>query len=108
MKSFKVTERTVFNAIRFDEERGSTDLAKRIRKLAMERGGIVMTVIPEVETIFDADNYMRQYFHNGALLEISKVDGYADIYFKGEHVWHSGPTMCSEINGLQERAISLK
>ena len=84
MKALGVTERTVFNAIRFDEKRGNTDLAKRIRKLAMERGGIVMVVIPEIETLFDADNYMRQYFPNGALLEISKDDGNAAIYFKGE------------------------
>lgn len=108
MKALGVTERTVFNAIRFDEKRGNTDLAKRIRKLAMERGGIVMVIIPEMETLHDADNYMRQYFPNGALLEISKVDGNADIYYKGEHILHSDSIMCSEINGLQERAMSLK
>ena len=108
MKALNVTERTVFNAIRFDEKRGNTDIAKRIRKLAMERGGIVMVVTPEIETLHDADNYMRQYCPNGALLEINKVNGDADIYFKGEHVWHSESTMCSEINGLQERAMSLK
>lgn len=108
MKALGVTERTVFNATRFDEKRGNTDIAKRIRKLAMERGGIVMNVIPEIETMHDADNYMRQYFPNGALLEICKVDGNADIYYKGERVWHSESIMCSEINGLQNRAMSLK
>ena len=55
MRAFGVTERTVFNAIRFDEKRGNTDLAKRIRKLAMERGGIIMVKHPEMETLFDAD-----------------------------------------------------
>lgn len=108
MKLLGVTERTVLNAIRFDEKRGHTDLAKRIRKLAMSRGGIVMVVNPEIETLFDADNYMRQYFPNGALLEICKVDGNADIYYKGERVWHSESIICSEISGLQERAMSLK
>lgn len=108
MKALGVTERTVFNATRFDEKRGNTDIAKRIRKLALERGGIIMMVIPEMETLHDSDNYMRQYFPNGALLEISKVDGDADIYYKGERVWHSEQVMISEINGLQERAMSLK
>lgn len=79
MKALGVTERTVFNAIRFDSKRGDTELARKIRKLAMERGGIVMVVIPEIETMFDSDNYMRQYFPNGALLEISKDNGNADI-----------------------------
>ena len=108
MKALGVTERTVFNAIRFDEKRGDTDTAKRIRKLAMQRGGIIMVVIPEVETLFDADDYMRQYFPNGAMLELSKSDDSADIYYKGERVWHSEQVMISEINGLQERAMSLK
>lgn len=108
MKSLGVTERTVLNAIRFDEKRGHTDLAKRIRKLAMSRGGIVMVVNPEIETLFDADNYMRQYFPNGALLEISKDDGNAAIYFKGERVWKAASTKCSEIKGFQGRAMSLK
>ena len=108
MKALGVTERTVFNATRFDEKRGNTDIAKRIRKLALERGGIIMMVIPEMETLHDADNYMRQYFPNGAMLELSKNDDSADIYFKGERVWHSEQVMISEINGLQERAMSLK
>ena len=49
MKALGVTERTVFNAIRFDSKRGDTELARKIRKLAMERGGIVMVEIPEIE-----------------------------------------------------------
>ena len=35
MKVFGVTGRTVMNAIRFDSERGDTDLARRIRKVAL-------------------------------------------------------------------------
>lgn len=108
MKALGVTERTVFNAVRFDSKRGDTELARKIRKLAMERGGIVMVVIPEIETMFDSDNYMRQYFPNGALLEISKDNGNADIYFKDEHVWHTRITLVSEIRGLQNQAMALK
>lgn len=46
MKAFGVTGKTVQNAVRFDAERGDTDLAKKIRKVALERGGIVMAVAP--------------------------------------------------------------
>ena len=108
MKAFKVTERTVFNAIRFDGKRGNTDLANRIRKLAMERGCIVMVVVPEVEPLFDADGYMRQYFSNGVLLEISKNDGSGDLYFESGRMWHTDCVMWSEIDGIQERARALK
>lgn len=88
MKAFGVTERTVYNAIRFDGKRGNTELARRIRKLAMERGGIVMTVMQDIETLYDADGYMRQYLPNGVLLEFSLVDGSCDVFHKGVKVRH--------------------
>lgn len=108
-KAFGVTERTVFNALRFDEKRGDTDLAKRIRKMAMERGGIEMAVVPVMETLFDADGYMRQYFPNGALLELSKEKGGTSaLWYDGERVWHTDDdVVTSEIGGLQRRARAL-
>lgn len=48
-KAFGVTERTVTNAVRFDAERGGTELARKIRKVALERGGVPMVVMPEAE-----------------------------------------------------------
>ena len=83
---FKVTGRTVDNALRFDAERGNTDLARKIRKVAMEHGGIVMVVSPEAETLFDADGYMRQYLPNGVLLEFEKEagNGGCNVYLKGD------------------------
>ena len=80
MASLKVTERMVYYALRFEGERGNTDLARKIRKLAMERGGIIMIVIPEIETLYDSDDYMRQYLPNGVLLEFQKKgDGGCDV-----------------------------
>jgi len=46
MKAFGVTSRTVQNAVRYDERRGCTELARKIRKVAMERGGVEMVVLP--------------------------------------------------------------
>lgn len=109
MSAFGVTGKTVQNALRFDEERGNTDLAKRIRKLAMDRGGIVMAVNPEVETLFDSDDYMRQYLPNGVLLEFSKMDDAGcDVFHKGELVRHYDKVVLSDIPGIQNWAATLR
>lgn len=108
MKALNVTERTVFNAIRFDEKRGNTDIAKRIRKLAMERGGIVMTVIPDIETLFDSDRYMRQYLPNGVLLEYCYDDGGCDVFHKGEKVRRYENVDIRYIPNIQNWARALK
>ena len=86
MKVFKVTEQTVFNAICFDSRRGNTDTAKRIRSYILQNGGIVMVELPEVETIHDAEGMMRQYFPNGAVIEVDKNTGDTAIYFNGERI----------------------
>lgn len=97
MKALGVTERTVFNAIRFDSKRGDTELARKIRKLAMERGGIVMVEIPEIECLFDADGYMRQYLPNNTILEFSFENGGCDVFHKGEKVRHYENVVVSNI-----------
>lgn len=56
-KALNVTEKTVYNAIRFDDRRGNSELSAKIRKLAMDRGGIVMVVIPEVEVFTTMTKY---------------------------------------------------
>ncbi len=83
MKVFHVTEQTVFNAICFDSKRGNTDTAKRIRSFILQNGGIVMVEQPEVETIHDAEGMMRQYFPNGAMIEVNKITGDLTSYYKG-------------------------
>ena len=108
MKALGVTERTVFNAIRFDSKRGDTELARKIRKLAMERGGIVMVEIPEIECLFDADGYMRQYLPNNMILEFSFENGGCDVFHKGEKVRHYENVVVSNIKNIQNWALALK
>lgn len=108
MKALGVTERTVFNAIRFDSKRGDTELARKIRKLAMERGGIVMMEIPEIECLFDADGYMRQYLPNNTILEFSFENGGCDVFHKGEKVRHYENVVVSNIKNIQNWALALK
>ena len=108
MKALGITERTVFNAIRFDSERGDTELARKVRKLALERGGIVMVELPEVETLHDSDGYMRQYLPNNTLLEFGFADGGCDVFHKGERVRRYENVAVSDIKHIQRWALALK
>lgn len=107
---FKVTGRTVDNALRFDAERGNTDLARKIRKVAMEHGGIVMVVSPEAETLFDADGYMRQYLPNGVLVEFEKEagNGGCNVYLKGDMVRRYDNVQVRDIPAIQNWAATLR
>lgn len=107
---FKVTGRTVDNALRFDAERGNTYLARKIRKVAMEHGGIVMVVSPEAETLFDADGYMRQYLPNGVLLEFEKEagNGGCNVYLKGDMVRRYDNVQVRDIPAIQNWAATLR
>jgi hypothetical protein len=107
-KAFGITERSVFNAIRFDDRRGETELARKVRKLAMERGGIVMVEIPEIETLHDADGYMRQYLPNDVLLEFSREDGGCDVFHKGMKVRHYENVLVRDIPEIQNWASTLR
>lgn len=107
-KAFGITERSVFNAIRFDDRRGETELARKVRKLAMERGGIVMVEIPEIETLHDAGGYMRQYLPNDVLLEFSREDGGCDVFHKGMKVRHYENVLVRDIPEIQNWALTLR
>ncbi len=108
MKVFNCTERSIFNAVQFDEKRGFTEQAKKIRKLAIDRGGILMTVAPSIETLHDYDNVMRQYFPNGALLELDKNDGSGVVIFKGEQVKRYENVTLPQIESIQNYAAQLR
>jgi len=107
-KCFGVSERTVRNAITFDDRRGNSELAAKIRKLAMERGGIVMVVTPEIETFYDYDKVMRQYCPNGALIEIDRKDSSGQVIFKGETVKTYEHVTLSDIDEIQAFALALR
>lgn len=98
-KAFGVTERMVFKALAFQSD---TDLANRIRALATKRGGYVVYSENDFETFHDHDDYMRQYFPNGAMLEVNKGNGDCDAFMNGERIRHWGNIMVSEIKGIQD------
>ena len=107
MAIFNVGDRVVWNALNFDKERGMTDTAKRIRECAKKNGGIVMNELPEVETLHDADGYVRQYFPNGALLECNKKSGHVDLLYKGRKVAEFDDVRISHLEDIQHLASIL-
>ena len=103
-KVFGITPRMVFNAIHFESD---SELAQKVRKLAMNRGGIVMVEAPEVETLFDADGYMRQYLPGGVLLKFKYSDNSCTVYVKGEERRRFDDVHVSEIPQIQDWAKAL-
>lgn len=78
MKAFGVTGRMLRYALSYDPNK-DTDLARRIRSLALQRGGHVYCTAPESEVIHCSDGKMRQYFESGAMWEADKETGVLEV-----------------------------
>ena len=106
-KTFNVSDKTVRNALSFDKKRGETDCAKRIRKFALQKGGIVMVVAPEVEVLYDYDGVTNQYFPNGAKLESDKNTGDTELFYKGERVARWENIKLRDMDTIQQMVAGL-
>lgn len=106
-KVFNVGDRAVWNALNFDKERGETDRAKRIRTFAIQKGGIVMIVVPEVEVLYDYDGMISQYFPNGAKIETDKNTGNTELFYKGKCVARWDNIKLREMDEIQSLASQL-
>lgn len=104
-KAFGVTKVMVSYALNFHPTQGRSDLARRIRKLAVERGGFLMCCAPESEVVHDADGMMRQYFENGMMWEGDKHTGTLELRDeKGEVVLKIEKATLGDIETVQARA----
>ena len=105
-KTFGITDRMVGKGLYYESY---SELAKRIRTLALQRGGVIMNVVPEVETIHDAGGLMMQTFANGARLFVNKETGLVTLLRKNETVpvkgWNN-PTI-TEFEKIQRMAAQL-
>ena len=105
-KTFGITDRMVGKGLYYESY---SELAKRIRTLALQRGGVIMNVIPEVETIHDAGGLMMQTFADGARLFVNKETGLVTLLRKNETVpvkgWNN-PTI-TEFEKIQRMAAQL-
>lgn len=105
IKAFGVTSRMVNYALSY---RKDTALARRIRRLALERGGVRMVAVNEIECIHDADGVMTQLMPNGAVIKIDRNTGDAKVYYNGKPVICVDNIRAREIAALQESAMALK
>lgn len=103
-KAFGITDRAVFNALHYESDSDGSELMRKVRTVALERGGIVMVEAPEAETLFDNDGYMRQYLPKGVLLEFKYEDNSCTVYVKGEEVRKFEHVFVSDIPYIQEYA----
>lgn len=103
-KLFNTTRQSVWRALYFDKRAGDTLTARKIRKAAQERGGILMAVCPMVETMHDADGYMRQYFPNGVMVECNKETGRVEIIQDGVVVEGFDDVTINELPRIQAAA----
>lgn len=106
-KLFDVTDRTIRNAL--DLGKPESDVRKRIRKAAIERGGEVVVTLREMETIHTADGVMEQRLGNGALLKFFREDGHGEIWMRGKLVGKRDyPVTIPEIFEMQVEAALLR
>lgn len=71
MKQFKASERSIYNALTYDERRGNSPLAMRIREAAMKNGGVSMADdCIDVDTIHLTDGTMKQFFPRGTVMTV--------------------------------------
>ena len=74
-KAFGVTKEMVSYALNFHPVKGQSDLAKKIRSLAVQRGGFELVTAPASEVVHDADGVFKKYFENGWMWEADKRTG---------------------------------
>ena len=108
-KAFRgISRQTLWRALHFEDIDKGTDTERKIRKMALNRGGVVMVVSPEIETVHDADGFMRQYFPNGAMLEADKKTGHVKVYDRNGNVTLTAEHVrISKLIEIQRHAKSL-
>lgn len=107
VKAFKTTKVAVWRALTFADRGGDSPRACKIRKLAQQRGGILMIASPAMETMHDSDDFMRQYFPNGVMLECDKNTGRVDIIKDGTSVKSYSHVMLDQIPAIQAEAQAM-
>lgn len=109
-KMFNCTDRMVYKALCFECQ---TLLARKIQYVALkEMGGWVEAAVPEDEIFYDTmdsgERFMRQYFNNGAVLEVSMTTGEGVVRFKGSPRYRYEEVLVSDIPTIQNYARNLK
>lgn len=107
IRIFGCTSRMIEFALAFDSRKGNSDMARRIRKAALEMGCLTHVVHAETECFYDSDGTMHQPFPNGAHIELYKDSGEGVIIHKGNIVARYENVKVAEIPAIQQRAAAL-
>lgn len=104
-KVFGCSRMSVWRALSFTDH---SEMSKRIRVYAIKNGGVTVVTAPECETIHDANGYMRQWFTNGACIEVDKNSGHADVFDRhGRKMQEQDIVTIPQLYMLQEFAAAL-
>lgn len=104
VKTFKTTSVSVWRALSF---RDNSPKSQRIRCAAYQNSGQLLVLAPAIETIHDADNYMRQYFPGDVMIEGNKNNGHVDLLKRGEVVKSWDNVYLRDLDGIQQEAAQL-
>ena len=104
VKLFKTSSVSIWRALSF---RDNSQTSKKIRKVAQEKGGVIIMLLPAIETIHDADNFMRQYFPNDVMIEANKNNSHVDLLKCGEIVKSWDNVYVNDLEKIQQEAIAL-
>lgn len=74
---FGCSEMAMWRALKYES---STGLSRRIRRLALLKGGRLMAELPLMETLHDADGIMRQELENGVQVVVWKETGLVRVF----------------------------
>ena len=102
---FNVTPQMVWKALSFESD---TDLAKKIRKAAIERGGQHVIELPIFETIHDSEGRMTQTFPGGAIMVCYKDTGAVHVYHAGELVLRYEGVSIAQLDSIQQVCATIK
>lgn len=104
MRTFGVCERVVRNALTYTT---NNQLARKIRFMAHQNGGVDYIISKEMECWYDSDGSMKQAFPNGAEIFGDKQTGVMTIYFKGNAVESWNNPQLTFIPEIQKKAAAL-
>lgn len=104
---FKCSDRTIRNALTYDENKGNSDLCKKIRFTALQYGCHTYTVDKEGECFHDeVDGIMWCLYPNGAQLGLNKITGVGEIIYKGDVVAQYDNVKLTDIPEIQAKALA--
>ena len=107
-KAFGVTKVMVSYALNYHPTQGQSELAKKIRNLALLRGGYLLVTAPASDVVYDADGVMKQFFENGWMWEADKHTGLLEVKNEmGEIVERKEDAHLTDIESVQARLLAM-